>query len=41
MALTRSLRECGTMIVWGVPHGSTMTVYVPDLIFHHVRVRRI
>ena len=38
-ALTRSLRERGTLIVWGAIGGFTTTMFVPDFIFRHIRVR--
>ncbi len=39
-ALTRSLRERGTLIVWGAIGGFTTSMFVPDFIFRHVRVRQ-
>ncbi len=37
-AVTQSLRERGTLILWGAMAGFTTTMFIPDIIFRFVQV---
>ena len=38
-AVSSSVRERGTLILWGAMAGFQTTLFIPDIVFRHVRVR--
>ena len=38
-AVTQSLRERGTLLVWGAMAGFTTTMFIPDFVFRGIQAR--